>query len=47
MFEVPALETVVEMIQRLREPVDGVRMDEYARFEARIGRPFFLLEPPA
>ena len=47
MFEVPALETVVEMIQRLREPVDGVRMDAYARFEARVGRPFFLLEPPA
>jgi hypothetical protein len=44
---VPALETVVEMIQRLREPVDGVRMDAYARFEARVGRPFFLLEPPA
>jgi hypothetical protein len=47
MFEVPALETVAEMIQRLREPVDGVRMDAYARFEARVGRPFFLLEPAA
>jgi hypothetical protein len=47
MFEVETLETVVEMIQRLREPVDGVRMDAYARFEARVGRPFFLLEPPA
>jgi hypothetical protein len=47
MFEVERLETVVEMIQRLREPVDGVRMDTYARFEARVGRPFFLLEPPA
>lgn len=45
LFEVPTLETVVEMIQRLREPVDGVRMDAYARFEARVGRPFFLLEP--
>jgi len=22
-------------------------MDTYARFEARVGRPFFLLEPPA
>ena len=47
MFEVERLETAVEMIQRIREPVDGVRMDTYARFEARIGRPFFLLEPPA
>ena len=47
MFEVERLETVVEMIQRLRESVDGVRMDTYARFEARVGRPFFLLEPPA
>jgi hypothetical protein len=47
LFEVPGLETVVQMIQRLREPVDGVRMDTYARFEARVGRPFFLLEPPA
>ena len=47
MFEVERLETVVEMIQRLREPVDGVRMDTYARFEARVARPFFLLAPPA
>jgi len=47
MFEIERLETVVEMIQRLRESVDGVRMDTYARFEARVGRPFFLLEPPA
>jgi hypothetical protein len=39
MFEIERLETVVEMIQRLREPVDGVRMDTYARFEARVGRP--------
>ena len=46
MFEIERLETVVEMIQRLRESVDGVRMDTYARFEARVGRPFFLLEPP-
>ena len=29
----------------IRETVDGVRMDEYLRFEARVGRPFFLLEP--
>jgi hypothetical protein len=33
------------MIQRIRESVGGVRMDRYARFEAHVGRPFFLLEP--
>ncbi len=44
MFEVDELETVVGMIQRIRENVNGVRMDEYVRFEARVGRPFFLLE---
>lgn len=46
LFEVERLETIVEMIQRIREPVDGVRMNMYVRFEARVGRPFFLLEPP-
>jgi len=44
MFEVDQLETVVGMIQRIRETVNSVRMDTYVRFEARIGRPFFLLE---
>lgn len=44
MFEVPSLEVVAGMIQRVREPVDGVRLDAYVRFEARSGRPFFLLE---
>ena len=44
MFEVDDFDTVASMIQRLREPVDGVRMDRYARFEAHLGRPFFLLE---
>ena len=46
-FEVERLDMVVAMIQRLREEVDGVRMNMYARFEARVGRPFFLIEPPA
>jgi hypothetical protein len=32
------------MLQRIRETVDGVRLDAYMRWEARIGRPFFLLE---
>jgi hypothetical protein len=44
MLEVDELETVVAMVNRVREPVDGVAMDRYVRFEARIGRPFFLLE---
>jgi hypothetical protein len=46
LFEVERLETIVEMIQRIRETVSGVRMNTYVRFEARVGRPFFLLEPP-
>jgi hypothetical protein len=45
MFDVDDLDTVVKMIQRIRVPVGGVRMDRYVGFEARIGRPFFLLEP--
>jgi hypothetical protein len=45
MCEVDTLETVVGMIQCLREPIDGISMDQYVRFEARVGRPFFLLEP--
>ncbi len=43
-FDVDDPQVVVEMIQRLREPVNGIRMDRYARFEAHVGRPFFLLE---
>jgi hypothetical protein len=43
--EIEALDNVVKMIQRIRETVDGVRLDAYMRWEARIGRPFFLLEP--
>ena len=43
--EIERMEDVVQMIQHIRETVDGVRMDEYVRFEARVGRPFFLLEP--
>jgi hypothetical protein len=44
-LEINALDDVVKMIQRIRETVDGVRLDSYMRWEARIGRPFFLLEP--
>jgi hypothetical protein len=45
LFDVDDPQVVIDMIQRLREPVDGIRMDRYARFEAHVGRPFFLLEP--
>ena len=45
MFEVERPETVVAMLQAVREAKNGVRMDSYVRFEARLGRPFFLLEP--
>ena len=44
-LEIDSLDDVVKMIQRIRETVDGVRLDAYMRWEARIGRPFFLLEP--
>lgn len=46
MFDVDDPQIVIDMIQRTREPIDGIRMDRYVRFEARIGRPFFLLESP-
>jgi hypothetical protein len=45
LFEVNDPQVVVEMIHRVRAPIDGVRMDRYVRFEAHVGRPFFLLEP--
>lgn len=45
LFDVDSPQIVAEMIQRIREQVDGIRMDRYVRFEAHVGRPFFLLEP--
>lgn len=44
MFEVDSLDILAAMTQRVRETVDGVRMDKYVRFQARVGRPFYLLE---
>ena len=44
-FEVSGVDEVVKMIHGIRETVDGVRLDKYMRWEARLGRPFFLLEP--
>ena len=35
---------VPKMIERVRTEVDGVRLDRYVRFEARLGRPFWARE---
>jgi hypothetical protein len=43
-FEIPSMDVLAAMIHRVRATVDGVRLDRYIRIEARIGRPFFLLE---
>ncbi len=32
------------MVQAVREPVDGVRLDRYLEFEIRVGRPFWARE---
>jgi hypothetical protein len=42
LFEVVSLDVLVQMLQLIRETTDGVRLDEYIRFEARVGRPLFL-----
>jgi hypothetical protein len=43
-FEVDEFETAAKMIDRVRTDSDGVRLDRYVRFEARIGRPFWARE---
>jgi hypothetical protein len=43
-YDVPDLAIVVDMIESAREEVDGVRLDRFFRFEARIGRPLFVTE---
>ena len=43
-YEVDSLDVVVAMIQRVREEIDGVRLDRSFRMEARVGRPLFLLD---
>jgi hypothetical protein len=42
LFEVESLDLLVHMLHRVRETTAGVRLDEYIRFEARVGRPLFL-----
>jgi hypothetical protein len=43
-FEVDDLDIVAAMVQAVREPVDGIRLDRYLEFEVRIGRPFYARE---
>jgi hypothetical protein len=43
--EVASFADVPKMIQCVRASVEGVRLDTFTRWEARVGRPFFLLEP--
>ena len=43
-YDVPTAEVLAAMIHRVRADRDGVRLDRYMRLEARIGRPFFLVE---
>jgi hypothetical protein len=43
-FEVDDLDVVTAMINAVRMDVDGIRLDSYVRFEARVGRPFWARE---
>ncbi len=43
-FEVDDLDVAAAMVQAVREPVGGVRVDRYLSFELRIGRPFYARE---
>ena len=43
-FELDDLETASAMMDAVRVPRGGVRLDRYLRFELRIGRPFWARE---
>ena len=43
LYEVDDLGVVAALIQRVREEIEGVRLDSCFRMEARIGRPLFLV----
>jgi hypothetical protein len=44
LYEVDDVSRVVQMLQLLRETVNGVRLDRYIRMEARVGREFFFFD---
>ena len=44
LFDVPSLDTVAAMIREVRTEVEGIRLDKFIRWEARIGRPFYARE---
>lgn len=43
-FELDDLDVARDMISRVRQEVDGVRLDRYVRFELKVGRPFWARE---
>jgi hypothetical protein len=43
-FELDDLDVAAELIAAVREPIDGIRLDRYVRFELRVGRPFWARE---
>jgi hypothetical protein len=43
-FEVDGLDVAAGIVAAVREPIDGVRLDRYVRFEVRVGRPFWARE---
>jgi len=45
-FEADDLDVAAAMIGAVREPIGGVRLDRYVRFEVRVGRPFWAREEP-
>lgn len=44
LFDVDSIDVVAAMINNVRSDQEGVRMDAYVRWEARIGRPFYARE---
>lgn len=44
LFDVQSLDTVAAMINEVRRVEDGIRLDRFIRWEARIGRPFYARE---
>jgi hypothetical protein len=46
-FEMDDLDVAAAMVDEVRTPIEGVRLDRYVRFELRIGRPFWAREDSA